>query len=229
MKTSYAVFAVVFAVSMLIGIQAVEVVDANPVPWLTTPNLEKPTLTIKTPQNQTTYNLKDIPVNFTVTKPKSWKNYMAIPVVGDINSIDIRLDGNLENDTPFRMKDFTQNQLTQNLILSQVSSGLHTLNITVLSYTFYKGPAFNNTHIISDIRDFSNFSGVSSENTIYQYPIVVSDIVYFTVEQPTQNANNAGSDYLLSQTNLILTAIVIAIVVVASVSLVYLNRRKRKP
>ena len=71
MKRRYAVFTVIFAVSILIGIQAVEVVDANPVPWQSTPNQDRPTLTIETPQNQTTYNVKDIPINFTVTKPES--------------------------------------------------------------------------------------------------------------------------------------------------------------
>ena len=38
MNRRKAVFAVVFAVSMLIGIQAVGIVDANPVPWSSIPN-----------------------------------------------------------------------------------------------------------------------------------------------------------------------------------------------
>jgi len=212
---------------MLIGIQTVEVANANPIPWSTTPNLDAPIITFQSPLNNTIYQNNNVLLDFTVTKPSSWKNYMLIfPVVGDVHSIEIRLDGNLENDTLFRMKAFAQNQLTQNLTLSQVSQGLHTINITVLSYTYYKGPAFNNTHIISDIRDFSNFNGVSSENTIYQYPIVVSDIVYFTVEQPTQNANDSGSGYLLNQTNLILITVVIVTVVVTSISLVYFRRKK---
>jgi hypothetical protein len=46
MKRRYALFAVVFAVSILIGIQAVEVAEANPVPWQSTPNREKPVLTL---------------------------------------------------------------------------------------------------------------------------------------------------------------------------------------
>ncbi len=227
----YAVFALILAISLLIGIQAIEAVEANPVPWQSTPNLDAPTIKVQSPLNNTIYQNSSVLLDFTVTKPSSWKNYMAIPVVGDIHSIEIRLDGNLENDTLFRMKDFTQNQLIQNLTLSQVSPGLHTLNITVLSYTYYKGPAFNNTHIISDIRDFSNFNGVNSENTIYQYPIVVSTITYFTVEQPTptQSPIAPGSDYLLNQTNLILVATVIAILAVSVVSLVYFKRRKGKP
>ena len=67
MKRSYAVFAVTFVVLVLIGIQAVEVVDANPVLWPSTPNQEKPTLTTKTPQNYTTYKDSTVYFNFTVT------------------------------------------------------------------------------------------------------------------------------------------------------------------
>ena len=96
MKRRYAVFAVIFAVSILIGIQAVELAEANPVPWLSTPNLEKPTLTIETPQNYTTYDVGNIPVNFTVSTPSSWSAlyFGMISYVGQLDSVHVYLDGN---------------------------------------------------------------------------------------------------------------------------------------
>ncbi len=61
MKRRCAVFAVVFAVSILIGIQAVEVVDANPLPWLFDPQM---TVTIQSPANGTISSLPAL-VSFT--------------------------------------------------------------------------------------------------------------------------------------------------------------------
>ena len=61
MKRRCAVFAVVFAVSILIGIQAVEVVDANPLPWLFDPQM---TVTIQSPANGTISSLPVL-VSFT--------------------------------------------------------------------------------------------------------------------------------------------------------------------
>jgi len=55
------VFVVIFAVSILIGIQTVEVVDANPLPWFPNPQM---TVSIQSPQNETIYSLPVL-VNFT--------------------------------------------------------------------------------------------------------------------------------------------------------------------
>ncbi len=59
MKRRYAIFALIFAVSILIGLEAVKVVDANPIVWPATPNQEKPVLAIKTPQNNEVFNTTD--------------------------------------------------------------------------------------------------------------------------------------------------------------------------
>jgi hypothetical protein len=76
----------------------------------------------------------------------------------------------------------------------------------------------------------------SERINVYTFNINSSQTVAFTVSNsppvkqltPTQNANATGSDYFLNQTNLPLIVIVIAIVVVASISLVYFKRRKAK-
>ncbi len=204
--------------AFVVGIQAVEVANANPVPWLTTPNLEKPTLTVISPQNYTTYNANSLNLNFTAIKPDSWNAiYIVVPYVGQMYSADVYLDGSLISHYGYSGSTFVKfNQSTPEL--NQTAPGEHTLNVTVLSYTYYRGPAFNGSHILSSIN--------SSSGPVYEYPIVVSDIVYFTIEQPTQNANAPGSVYLLNQTNLILIAFLIVIVAVASISLVYFKRKK---
>jgi len=61
MRRRYAVLALVFSVSLLIVIQAVEVVDANPIPWAFNPQM---TVSIVSPQNGTINSLPVL-VNFT--------------------------------------------------------------------------------------------------------------------------------------------------------------------
>jgi hypothetical protein len=229
MKRKYAIFAVIFAVSMLIGIQAVKVANANPVPWPSTPNQEKPTLTIKTPQNYTTYNDITVSFNFTVAAPASWNKIQHMfewYYLGKIASVNQYLDGKLINGN---LTDYSRIYISgssYSVKLNQTSPGQHSLNVTVQSYTYYREPIYGNSSIPSDIIEEYIINGVSVQQVIYQYPIVVSDIVYFTVEQPTptQNSNANGSDYLLNQTNLILIAIVIVIVAVASISIVYFKK-----
>ncbi len=52
--------------------QMVELAMVNPIPWQSTPNQEKPTLTIESPQNNTIYNGSDVYLNCTLTKSDSW-------------------------------------------------------------------------------------------------------------------------------------------------------------
>ena len=210
--------------SVLVGTHlAIEAARANPVPWPTTPNQDKPTLTVDAPQNNTAYNAGSVYLNFTATKPASWNAvYMVVPYVGEMRSANVYLDGRLITRYGYSGSVFVKflNQSTSEL--NQTAPGAHTLNVTVLGYTYYRGPAYNNSHIVSDI--------TSSSGPVYEYPIVVSDIVYFTVDQPTptQTAIANGSDYSLNQTNLILIAIVIAVVAVASILLFYFRKRKGK-
>ena len=53
--------------------------------------------------------------------------------------------------------------------------------MTVLSYTYYTGQIYGNSSIPSGITDVDIINGVSVGKMIYEYPIVVSDIVYFNV------------------------------------------------
>ncbi len=236
-------FAAILAISILIGIQVVEVVDANPVPWLSTPNREKPTLTLQFPTNQTTYKT-EVPVDFNVTAPESWATYATRLVgtnhyVGEVKYIAVYLDSKplinyttgrivsyfYGNKTNYYISGFDGKSAHYSFNLNQTTSGNHALNVTVFSYTYADGDPTDDTAIAFE-------TGLINGEPIYayKYPNVVSEVVHFTVEQPTptQNPNANGSAYLLNQTNLILIAIVIVILAVASISLVYFKRRKGK-
>jgi hypothetical protein len=197
---------------LIISVQAVEVVNANPVPWASTPNLEKPTLTIHSPQNNTECNSSMV-LNFTVTKPDSWNAvHMFSYYVGAIHSVDVFLDGNqvfCEREGP---------NYSANLTLT---SAPHSLNITVLGYTYYRGAIYNNCSLIAPIHDEDNINGVTRVNTIYEYPRVVSDTVYFTVDSnDVVNPSPTVPEFTGAGTLLVLA--------VASVSLVYFKRRRGK-
>jgi hypothetical protein len=225
MKRSNAWFAIVLAVSMLIGIQAVEVANANPVPWPSTPNFERPTIILETLQNNTViaYKTTDVWLNFTIKKPDSWTMPDLIPVPSvQVESAEAQWDGNHVS-LGLYPEGYSAVLCSAKLNLTQTMPGRHTLNVTVLLYSYYRGAAFNGSHVVAD-------DIMSSSGPVYQYPWAASEIVYFTVEQPTptQTSNASGSAYLLNQTNLILIAFVIAIVAVASVSLVYFKRKKGK-
>jgi hypothetical protein len=166
MKRRYAIFAVVFAVSIFIGIQAVEVVTANPIPYPATPSPEKPTLTIETPQNGASYsNINSLALNFSVAKPISWCiDYDFFYNLGQITGIDVVLDGNLSS--------YPYNSTNYSIMLKHLTSGIHEVNVTVHAYSFYTTPIYGSKSI--------PVNGTS----LYQYPIVVSNAVYFTVEPP---------------------------------------------
>jgi hypothetical protein len=244
MNRRYAVFAVVFAVSLLIGIQAVEVAEANPVPWLSTPNREKPVLTLQSPTNQTTYRT-EVPIDFNVTAPESWATYTVRLTwndyyVGEVQYVAVYLDSKplINYTTSHIVSYFDGNKKIYpysdgfdglsthySFKLNKTTSGSHTLNVTVFSYTYADGDPIDDTAIA-----FQTGSINGEPIYAYKYPNVVSETVHFTVEQPTptQNSNAIDSDYLLNPPNLILIAIVIVIVAVASILLVYFRRRRGK-
>jgi len=79
LKRSYVVFAVVFAVSMLIGIQAVDVSDANPVPH---EPMTPCVIEVSSP-TETTYS-GDVRLCFTVREPGIPWNPCAEPGIGTV-------------------------------------------------------------------------------------------------------------------------------------------------
>jgi hypothetical protein len=83
---------------------------------------------------------------------------MGIHYVGQIDSVEVQLDGILSyHSGMYGNGNFTSFSIE----LKQLAIGFHTINVTVLSYTYYV-PV--------------NDSGIVQKN-----PIVVSDMAYFTV------------------------------------------------
>ena len=233
----------ILVLSLLVMLQGFLMSDANPVPWMSTPNREKPVLTLQAPTNQTTYKT-EVPIDFTVTAPESWAIYAVRLAwndhyVGEVQYISVYLDSNLlikyttgriesyfgGNKTIYPIRGFDGESTHYLFNLNQTTSGSHTLNVTVGSFTYADGDPIDDTAIA-----FQTGSINGEPIYAYKYPNVVSEVVHFTVEQPTptQNPNGTGSDYLLNQTNLILIAFLIVIVAVASISFVYFQKRKSK-
>jgi hypothetical protein len=181
---------------------------------------------VETPQNNTViaFNASDVWLNCTIANPDSWtiQYLVTIPLVR-VQSLEAQLDGNSVYLGRY------QDKCSVKLNLNQSAPGLHTLNVTVFLNSYYRGAAYNGSHVVAD-------DIMSSSGPVYQYPWAISEIVYFTVEQPTPTQSNptintgptlpAELNPLLAY---ILLAIVIAIVAVASISLVYFRRRKGKP
>ncbi len=210
----------VVILTLFFGMQLVGLATANPVPYPATPNQDKPTLIIESPKNNTAINEGSVYLNFTVTKPDSWNDpQWFMPYIGQVASVKAYLDGN--------SLDYEYNHsgsYSVKLNLNQSAPGLHALNVTVLSYTYYRGPAYNGSHILSGIQ--------STGGPVYQYPMVVSDVVYLTVEQLEENASaNASSSidagYWLNQTFHV-TIVAVAALVIVTTLVVYFKRHKTK-
>ena len=226
MKRNSILFAAIFAVSILIGIGVVEVVDANPVPWPTTPILDNPSITIHSPSNNTVYTNGNTTISFTVTKPDSWKRelfpYARVDSVGTyLDGKRILLAYNYTNTDP--IKDEWVKDQSYFYVPSITAAGQHMLNVTVVSRSYYRGPAYNGSHIVSD--------WMSSDGPVYQYPLVVSELVYFTIGgAPSPSLSPLPSSQEIGFFTIETVAIVslVAIAVVGAVLLVYF-RRKGKP
>jgi hypothetical protein len=77
-------------------LQVAEVAEANPIPWPTAPILDKPTITLHRPSNNTVWTSGNITISLTVTKPDSWKRegFWPIPFYyALIKSVNAYLDG----------------------------------------------------------------------------------------------------------------------------------------
>ena len=202
--------------------------SANPVPWPSTPIQDKPALTIESPTNDTVCENGELHVNFTITEPDSWKREgeMMIPSsFAIVASANASLDGNTvyssnySPDINYSAIEVWYDGGSHFSIPQQTSPGLHILNVTVLSYSYYRGPAYNGSHILSSI--------TSSSGPVYQYPMVVSAIVYFTVlgEPPSSSAPQGNEQQPFPATLVIASGISVA---VASFGiLLYFKKRRR--
>jgi hypothetical protein len=222
----------------LVMLQGLQVLEANPVPWLSTPNQEKPVLTLQAPTNQTTYET-EVPIDFTVTAPESWATYATRLVgtthyVGEVKYITVYLDskplinytGRIEsyfggNKTIYPIEGFNGQSTHYLFNLNKTTSGSHTLNITVGSFTYADGDPTDDTAIAFQ-------TGSVNGETIYayKYPIFVSEVVHFTVEEGNMPAATSQVDLSPAISYILLAVIVTA--AIASALLVFFKKRKPK-
>jgi hypothetical protein len=188
--------------ALIIGI-----VDANPYFNTTQTNPPSdaiaPIISINSPQNNNNYS-GDFNITFTV-KRIQYSDYFSeiahVTYIIDNESFNIPLNGK----DVLSIGDYNTSFIAPTLV-----TGNHSLTVRATGIAF-------------------------KLNTVY-FTMDSSSQVYFTtsdnsITSITPNptvTTGTGSDYLLNQTNLILIAIVIAIVAVASIALVYFKKHKPK-
>jgi hypothetical protein len=219
MNRSFAVLALVFAVSMLIGIQTVEVADANPFSPPVyrqidpIPGTIPPEIKVTSPRNNTNYT-DNVTVTLNVVKPQlsKWDS--------SITEIVYTLDQS--NFKPL-----------YNIRYEKTASGIPGISEykTTFSLPYYSG---NHTITIRVI------GAVVDSPTRTMFYVDSSSTVSFTMNNqtpsptpsqsiPTINTGPTLPVELTPSIVYIILAIVIAIVAVSSISLVYFRRRKGKP
>jgi hypothetical protein len=229
MKRKYTLFAVTLVIFALAGLQVVEVTEANPIPWPTAPILDNPTITVHSPSNNTVYTNGNTTISLTVSKPDSWKREGFWPILGYyalVKSVNAYLDGKsillANNYTDYTSDEWVKDQ-SYFYVPSITAPGQHMLNVTVVSLSYYRGPAYNGSHIVSSIN--------STSGPVYQYPLVVSELVYFTiVGEPSPSPTPLPSSQEIGSFPIETVAIVslVAIAVVGAGLLFYFRRKKGK-
>ncbi len=173
----------IFIFILLGSLQVSGLAAANPIPYPATPSPEKPTLNIETPLNNSSYsNTNSIALNFSVVQPSSWSiDYDFFNRLGQITGIEVSVDGNLCS-CPYNSTVIATNSpqcvtpplVNYSIMLNHLTSGIHQVNVTVIAYSFYANPIDGSQNIPVPKNSF----------TLYEYPIVVSDTVRFTIAPP---------------------------------------------
>jgi hypothetical protein len=131
MKRSYGLFAAVLVFSVLIGIQAFETADANPIPYPVYPSQEKPTITIKNLLNYSTYGVGSFVLDFSVVQPEAWSyTYDFFFHIGYVKNVTVSLDGK-------SLGTFSYNSSEYSLTINQTTSGTHKIEVAAFSCSYY--------------------------------------------------------------------------------------------
>ncbi len=127
------IIVLIFA-TMTLGIN---VAKANPtyLPAPPTPDLNQPTITIQTPEQNKIYNANSIAYSITVKKPSSWFN--EYPVHGQILVIDYILDGNQHVEIGDEPDYYKQGPFSFTGTLPGLSEGNHSLEVYIRSDSYY--------------------------------------------------------------------------------------------
>jgi hypothetical protein len=209
MKRRYAVFIVIFVISMLIGIQAVEVANANPYTFPTRtspPDAAVVSIKVLSPKENATYTNESINVCFT-------KEINSLPGIYTYVHIISSYQGDWMNSSkwcPFSPGADADHAdsfqvLQHNFTLAQVPEGYHTLTIDAFGIGRY------------------NVNG-----TAYNFDILKKVDVHFYIDS---RDNQTSSSITINPTSSIPEFSLvgaISVLAVASISLVFFKRRKSK-
>ena len=133
-----AIIILAFLVSLVAGMQAVEVAKANPMIYPNEPNTDLPTMQIQQPQNHsTTYANNTLNLNLTVTIPTSWDSYKqpyGFPQIGAYGVI-VYLEG-----TQYPLYENTGVQgifvYNHTVTFNNLTTQMHTAKIELTASTF---------------------------------------------------------------------------------------------
>jgi hypothetical protein len=205
MKIGFVVFTVILVISLLIGIQVVEMADANPfLTWKEiSPPLDAtpPIISINSPQNSSTYS-EEFDVNFSV-RPAQYGGYSSniVEVSYTIDNVTV---------TPFSIyQNWSIGGLPQYSTVIRgpfLSAGNHSLRVWVLGATY----------LLPNREVF--FVNSSSQ-------------VFFNLSENHANEGSPSDGSVmvdLNATSVVIIASSVVIVAVASVSLVYFMREREK-
>ncbi len=254
MKRSYAAFAVVFAISVLIGIQAVEVVDANPLP----PNwMASMTITIQSPLKGV---INDLPLLVNFSAQSSPVFYLSgaqtNSYTGDffyvLDGQSMSYGGTKIANTQMTVTSQNKHQFNGQAYIPNLIEGPHNITVywgassnnriyfdeswltTIQFYVINENPSPSptpKTTLTPNSPIPSPSPSPTSKPNLTQNPVPTSSqiAIPFPTPTPITTPTQVSSNYLLDQVFLTAIAIVIAIVAVASILLVYFRRRKGHP
>jgi hypothetical protein len=216
MKRRYAVFVVVFAFSILIGIQAVEVVDANPIHLGEVPpdaNTSPPSITIVSPENRS-YNNSSICFKITVSEGKSKSASFTM-----INNVYYKADWNTDEVSIFSYDENTMipniHTYSTTLNLTDIPQGTHSIIIYAVEIGTYKG---------SGLLQYYTFTVKNSASTTFSIDTLANPTP--TANQSTPTSDTGLPFELNPPIVFTILAVVIAVVAVASSSLVYFKKHE---
>lgn len=161
------VFKRIAAVLVLISLACMQLANANPIPYPSTPNTELVTLTIQTPESHSTlYANNSMVMNFTVIQPDSWLYYYNgfFPYVGRCY-VYVYLDGSFKQafpSTQVKVNDYT-------VEFDNLSSNQHTAKIDVYCLTFSQIGTYQ-----SNVTQTATFTINANSQTIsfYENPVM---------------------------------------------------------
>lgn len=210
MKRRYAVFAVVFAVSIMFVHQLGFANAAYDI------HQNHTLISIQSPTPNGIYDKSTIPLIVNVSLI-----YGTTTTLDELSFQNLICRYSLDNREWINIPSINVTSNKSQPDMNYRNGLLHKLNFTC-------GTTLQDLSVGSHSIDFTltlNDSWGTYQNT-YQN----TSQTHFTITPqptPTQTSNASSSDYLLNQTNLILIAIVIAIVAVASISLVYFKKHTK--